>query len=101
MIVDDVAYFEEPFFQDGPVAAAIDEVVADGVSYFSAAGNDNLIVGGKNISSWEAPTFRDAAGCPALLEAATPGTTEPLPRLRPGRRRGRHLRDHRRQRTRN
>ena len=27
MIVDDVAYFEEPFFQDGPVAVAIDEVV--------------------------------------------------------------------------
>ena len=42
MIVDDVAYFEEPFFQDGPVADAIDEVDRAGVTYFSAAGNDNL-----------------------------------------------------------
>jgi hypothetical protein len=71
VIVDDVVYFDEPAFQDGPVAAAINEVVADGVSYFSAAGNDNLIAGGKDIGSWEAPAFRDAAGCPPLLEAAT------------------------------
>jgi hypothetical protein len=80
VIVDDVGYFEEPFFQDGPVAVAIDEVVAKGVSYFSAAGNDNLFEEqppGSNefntneISSWETPQFRDAAGCPPLLEAAT------------------------------
>ncbi len=42
VIVDDVAYFEEPFFQDGPVAAAVNKVTAEGVTYFSAAGNDNL-----------------------------------------------------------
>ena len=71
MIVDDVSYFEEPFFQDGPVAVAINEVVAKGVAYFSAAGNDNLVAGGKDIASWETPAFRDAAGCPAQLEAAT------------------------------
>src|SRR4051794_4560553 len=33
VIVDDVAYFEEPFFQDGPVAAAIDKVTSEGVTY--------------------------------------------------------------------
>ena len=71
VIVDDVSYFEEPAFQDGPVGVAISEVVAEGVAYFSAAGNDNLISAGKNISSWETPTFRDAAGCPALLKVAT------------------------------
>ena len=42
MIVDDVAWFEEPFFQDGPIAVAIENVAADGVTYLSAAGNNNL-----------------------------------------------------------
>ncbi|MBD2102311.1 S8 family serine peptidase [Leptolyngbya sp. FACHB-261] len=40
IIVDDIGYLEEPFFQDGVIAQAVDEVVADGVAYFSAAGND-------------------------------------------------------------
>jgi hypothetical protein len=40
VIGDDVGYFDEPFFQDGIVAQAIDSVWADGVAYFSAAGND-------------------------------------------------------------
>jgi hypothetical protein len=37
---DDSGYFDEPFFQDGIVAQAIDTVNAQGVAYFSAAGND-------------------------------------------------------------
>jgi hypothetical protein len=70
VIVDDVAWFGEPFFQDGPIAVAVNEVAAAGVSYFSAAGNDNLIdTGGRNIASWETPEFRDSGGCPAELLA--------------------------------
>jgi hypothetical protein len=39
IIVDDVTYITEPFFRDGVVAQAVDEVNAAGVTYVSAAGN--------------------------------------------------------------
>lgn len=39
VIVDDLMYLNEPMFQDGVVAQAVDSVVAGGVVYYSAAGN--------------------------------------------------------------
>jgi subtilisin family serine protease len=39
VIVDDVTYPDEPFFQEGPMAAATREVVGRGVSYHTSAGN--------------------------------------------------------------
>ncbi|HUF56702.1 MAG TPA: PKD domain-containing protein [Thermohalobaculum sp.] len=39
VIVDDIIYFSEAMFQDDVIAQAVDKVVADGVAYFSAAGN--------------------------------------------------------------
>jgi hypothetical protein len=39
VIVDDIGYVDEPFYQDGLIAQAIDQVAAQGVTYFSAAGN--------------------------------------------------------------
>ncbi len=39
VICDDIGYFNEPFFQDGIIAQAIDTVNNSGVAYFSAAGN--------------------------------------------------------------
>ncbi|HKO38049.1 MAG TPA: S8 family serine peptidase [Solirubrobacterales bacterium] len=70
VIVDDVAWFEEPFFQDGPVAVAINRVTEDGKTYLSATGNDNAFdSGGNEISSWEAPSFRDSGACPAAVSS--------------------------------
>jgi len=70
VIVDDVFWQGEPFFQDGPIAVAVNEVVADGVTYLSAAGNDNLIdKEGHDIASWETPKYRDAGSCPPAVQA--------------------------------
>jgi hypothetical protein len=59
IIVDDIRYASQPFYQDGPVTNAIDDVATnDGVAYFSSAGND-----GQN--SYEAP-FRNS-GEPGVI----------------------------------
>ena len=39
VICDDIFYYEEPFFQDGPIAQAVDATVDAGVPYFALAGN--------------------------------------------------------------
>jgi hypothetical protein len=39
VIVDDIRYIGDPVFQDSVVAQAVGSVTAEGVSYFSAAGN--------------------------------------------------------------
>ena len=39
VIVDDVRFFAEPLFLDGPIAQAVEIVSALGVPYFSSAGN--------------------------------------------------------------
>jgi subtilisin family serine protease len=69
VIADDVFYLEEPFFQDGPVAVAVDEAVDGGVTYLSAAGNNSLVdAEGHQIASWETSKFRDAGSCPPAAE---------------------------------
>lgn len=66
ILVDDILYPGEPFFQDGPINVAIQEVVAQGAQYFTAAGNANVVDrAGHNVSSYEASAFRPTE-CPAL-----------------------------------
>ena len=48
IVADDVFYYGEQFFQDGIIAQAIDIAKSQGVSYFSAAGN-------QSIRSYESP----------------------------------------------
>jgi hypothetical protein len=59
VIADDIGYFDEPFFQDGLVAQAVDQVESQGVAYFSAAGNDGAS-GYDNLN----PKFASAPGNP-------------------------------------
>lgn len=39
VIVDDITYVTEPFLRDGIVAQAVDQAAAQGITYFSSAGN--------------------------------------------------------------
>lgn len=68
VIVDDIFFpGSEPFFQDGPINLAINEVVAQGVVYLAAAGNANIVdASNHNVTSYEAAAYRPTA-CPASL----------------------------------
>jgi subtilisin-like proprotein convertase family protein len=46
VIVDDVLYFNEHPFQDGPIAQSVNAVTADGALFFSSAGNEGNTIDG-------------------------------------------------------
>ena len=52
IVVDDILYFAEPVFQDGMVAQAVNDVIADGGLYFSSAGNEGN-TGDGTSGHWE------------------------------------------------
>ena len=84
IIVDDVGYPDEPFFQDGVVAQAIDAAAAQGVAYFSSAGND-----ARNSYETTTPLFVAQAGRNLLnfdSSGASTATTLPItiPPVAPG-----------------
>ncbi len=54
VITDDIFRLDEPFFQDGVVAQAVDSAKAAGVPYFASAGN-------RGRQSYES-TYRDSGG---------------------------------------
>ncbi len=64
IIVDDIGYANEPFFQNGFISQAITTVTNQGVSYFSAAGNDGP-------QSGYLSTFRAATGTIAGIGTGT------------------------------
>lgn len=70
VIADDITYYVEPMFQKGPIDLAVDDVTASGVSYFSSAANSNLVVGGNNVGSYEAPAYRPTS-CPAAFSSSS------------------------------
>jgi len=75
VIADDVGYFDEPFFQDGIVAQAIDAVEAQGVVYFTAAGNNGSLAYENTTPSFNTPGSGANAGELLLNFDATGATT--------------------------
>lgn len=70
VICDDVGYFDEPMFSDGPVGQAIDQVTAAGVVYTSSAGNDDAA----GYVGTFTPVTNDAAAQATLTAQGAPYT---------------------------
>jgi hypothetical protein len=69
VIVDDVTYPDEPMYQDGPIAKAVDDVRAAGTTYVSSAGNSNVTVNGHDVGSYEATAGYRPTTCPPAAQA--------------------------------
>jgi subtilisin family serine protease len=74
VIVDDLGFFDEPFFQDGPVAEAVRQAVDAGVSFHSAAGNEALE---HYAATFRGDTLHDFSGTGDIYDDITvaPGGT--------------------------
>lgn len=65
VIADDVFYFPDPFFQDGPITEGIKDVTSNGGLYFTLAGNHHKVVNGQAVGSYEVSAYRPMT-CPAV-----------------------------------
>jgi len=72
VIVDDVTYFAEGAFQDGPIAQAVNDVTATGVLYFSSAANSGNLTRGTS-GTWEGDFVNSGTSIPPVgaIEAGT------------------------------
>jgi hypothetical protein len=68
VIIDDVSYFNEGAFQDGPIAQAVNAVAAQGVLFYSSAGNSGNKNDGQS-GTWEGDFVDSGASIPALSGA--------------------------------
>jgi hypothetical protein len=70
VIVDDITYFNEGAFQDGPIARAVNQVTANGAIYFSSAANSGSLSFGTS-GTWEGDFLPNGPAGPPLTGAGT------------------------------
>ena len=75
VIVDDLGFYQEPFFTDGPVALAAQNAVNSGVVYVSAAGNESTPIGGDGDFHYDHQFVDDNSG--SHVHNFNPGGTAP------------------------
>ena len=72
IVVDDLGFFGEPFFEDGPIALAVAGAVASGTIYVSSAGNDGAThYEGEYLAG--AGAFHDFGGGDIAMRGTLPG----------------------------
>jgi len=79
VVADDVFYYAEPFFQDGIIAQAVDQVKQQGVTYFSSAGNNSI----RSYTSDYRPTTISPFGPSAGTAHNFAAPTDPVRILQP------------------
>ena len=72
IIVDDISYFDEAVYQDGPIAQAVNDITADGGLYFSSAANSGNLTSGTS-GTWDGD-FRSAGNQPGYGQFHNFGT---------------------------
>ena len=92
VICDDVSYFDEPFFQNGVIAQAIQTVEAEGVTYITSAGNEgsngyqaawspisgSFLINGQTIALTDAQNFGGTPFQAITVNSEGTGTQIPL-----------------------
>ena len=69
IIVDDITYFNEGAFQDGPIAQAVNTVTAAGAIYLSSAANSGNLTHGTS-GTFEGDFVASGSPLPAVITAA-------------------------------
>lgn len=75
IIVDDISFLTETYYQQSFISVAIEQVKARGITYFTSAGNSTGVgtsgaSDGKPITSWQTTAYR-ATPCPSWVFAPT------------------------------
>ena len=68
VIVDDITYFNEGAFQDGPISQAVNQVTADGALFFSSAANSGHLTRGQS-GTFEGDFQASTEAIPAVIQS--------------------------------